>query len=251
MKWLAWLPQPAVLLLLLAILVLVILKKVERFSRSIFGTKSLAEGLKRQELELSRTPKSVSGMTRIYEPQLRKDFPEFNWREFQQKAEQLMMLYFAAISQENENLPAGASEALARQLSIRIRENRRQQITERFEDVVIHNTEIAKYEKKQGTCVLTLQSAVGYIHYKEKNGARIEGDRTLSTQTKYNTELMYVQDARAANLDKAVGATCPSCGAPITGLGNKKCEYCGLEVTPVNIQVWSVQGFYEVDYHNV
>ena len=38
---------------------------------------------------------------------------------------------------------------LARQLSIRIRENRRQQITERFEDVVIHNTEIAKYEKKQ------------------------------------------------------------------------------------------------------
>lgn len=246
-----WLLVPAVVLLLLAVLVLVLLKKAERFSRSLFGTKSLAEGLRRQERELSRTPKSVSGMTRIYEPRLLKDFPELNWRELQRRAEQWMLAYFSAISQGKDGLPEDASEALRGQLALRLRENRRRQVRERFEEVVIHDTQIANYERKQGICVLTLQSAVGYIHYREKDGVLLEGDRTLAVQTKYNIPWMYVQDASAANLDRALGATCPSCGAPITGLGAKKCEYCGLAVTPVNVQVWILQGFYEVNYHNV
>lgn len=246
-----WLIVLAVILLLIVILVLVIIKKVERFSRSIFGTRSLTQGILKQKEELARTPKSVAGMTRIYEPQLMKDFPEFNWKEFRQKAEQMLVLYLAAISKGQEQLIGGGSLALRQQLLTRISENKRQQITEQYQDVVIHNTEITRYERKQGTCVLTLQSAVGHIHYKEKNKLLVEGDRTLPVQTRYNTQLMYVQDANAANLDKAVGVTCPSCGAPVTGLGRKKCEYCGLEVTPINVQVWSIQGFHEVNYHNV
>lgn len=251
MKVPVWLMVLAFVLLVLLIVVLVIKKKVERFSRSLFGVKSLAEGLKLQEQELAETPKSVSGMTRIYEPQLQKDFPEFNWKEFKQKAEQMLILYFASISKGEEALIGGGSEALRQQLFTHLSENRRQRIQEQYKDVKIHRTEIAKYEKKPGTCILTLQSAVGHIHYKERDGVLIEGNKTLPVQTRYNTQLMYVQDARAANLDKAVGVTCPHCGAPVTGLGVKKCEYCGLAVTPVNIQVWSIQSFYEVDYHKV
>ncbi len=241
----------AVILLVIIILILIIMKKVERFSRSIFGTKSLAEGLKNQADELAETPKSVSGMTRIYEPQLKKDFPEFNWKEFRDKTEQQLMLAFAVISEGEEHLIQGASETLHNQLLTRIRENKRQQICERYEKVQIHNTEITRYEKRNGTCVLTLQSAVGHIHYKEKSGKLVEGNKERMTQTKYNTLLMYIQDAKMANLDKAVGVTCPNCGAPIVNLGEKSCEYCGTVVTPVNIQVWSIQSFHEVDYHRV
>lgn len=235
----------AAIILLIVIFVFAVMKKVERVSRSLFGVEDLSRGLKLQAQELEKTPKSVSGMTRIYEPQLQKDFPEFNWKEFKQKAEQMMLLYFAAISNGDEGRIKGGSEALRQQLSLRITENRRQQIREQYEQVQIYCTEITRYEKKKGTCILTLQSAVGHIHYKEKNGALIEGNKEHMVQTKYNTQLMYVQDAAAANLDKAVGVTCPHCGAPVTSLGEKRCVYCGLQVTPVNMQVWSIQGFYQ------
>lgn len=240
-----------VLLLMILMVVWYLVKKAERISRSLFGVKSLAKGLQMQAEELAETPKSISGMTRIYEPQLQKDFPEFNWKEFRDKTEQLLLMSFAAISAGDESRIGGGAENLKQQVITRIRENRRQGIHEQYEQVQIHNTEIARYEKKKGTCILTLQSAVGYIYYKEKGGELIEGSRERMTQTRYNTQLMYIQDAGAANLDKAVGVTCPHCGAPVTGLGVKRCEYCGLLVTPVNIQVWSVQSFYEVDYHRV
>lgn len=241
----------AVIILVIVILIFVIMKKIERFSKSVFGVKSLAEGLSQQAEELAETPKSISGMTRIYEPQLRRDFPEFNWREFKDKAEQMLMMAFAAISQGEEGLIRGGSETLRNQLNTWILENKRQQVNEQYQNVQIHNTEITRYEKKGGTCVLTLQSAVGYIHYKERDGRLLEGNREHTIQTKYNIQLMYVQDAKVANQDKSVGMTCPNCGAPIVNLGQKKCEYCGLAVTPVNIQVWSIQSFYEVDYHKV
>ena len=91
-----------------------------------------------------------------------------------------------------------------------------------------------------------------HYHYKECGGKLLEGDRELLEQTKYNTELMYVQDYKAANLDRSVGMACPHCGAPVTMLGeNRRCEYCGSPVIPINIQVWTLQRFYEVDYHHV
>ena len=34
-------------------------------------------------------PKSVSAMTRLMEPQIMRDFPEFSWEEFKQKAENM------------------------------------------------------------------------------------------------------------------------------------------------------------------
>ena len=70
-------------------------------------------------------------------------------------------------------------------------------------------------------------------------------------QTKYNTELVYIQDEKKIGAGTAVGTTCPNCGAPITSLGAMKCEYCGLAVTPVNRRVWTFHRYYEVDYHRI
>lgn len=240
----------AAVILAIIILVLYLISKLRNVLHTLTGLKTVAEGLAGQE-ELAETPKSISGMTRIYEPQIQRDFPEFNWKEFKNKAEQLLVLAFQAISAGEESLIGGNAQALKQQVLLQIQENKRRQIKEQYEQVQIHNTEITRYEKKKGTCVITLQSAVGYIHYKEKSGKLIEGNREQKRQTKYNTELMYIQDAKAANMNHTVSAVCPGCGAPVTGLGNKKCEYCGSAVTPVNIQVWSIQGFYEVDYHRI
>ena len=79
----------------------------------------------------------------------------------------------------------------------------------------------------------------------------VEGTKERKEQTKYNVELMYIQDADTVEIDNAVGTTCPHCGAPIKNLGNMVCEYCGSSVTPINIKVWTLHKYYEVDYNHV
>ena len=225
--------------------------KVRNFSRQAFGTDSLAEGWKRQEEELAATPKSISGMTRIYEPQIHRDFPEFNWLEFKNKAENMLRSAFLAIEEEDICRLVDASEELQNQVETQIGQNQTEGIQEHYRNVVVHDTEITRYEKKQGKCIITLQSAVGHLHYKKKDGTVISGNDRLDQQTKYNIEILYIQNPELENSDKAVSMSCPHCGAPVTGLGQLKCEYCGSGITPVNHQVWSLNKFYEVTYQNI
>lgn len=226
-------------------------KKLEKASKMLFGTKSFLEGYNRQADELARTPKSVAGMTRIFEPQIQRDFPDFNIEEFKIKAEKMLSSALRAIDAENPELLMEGTEEVKSQISGRIAANQAENIREVYERIRIHRTEIARYEKKQGKCIITFQSAAEHIHYKMQNGKLIYGNDQRLEQTKYNMELLYIQDASLAEIDNAVGTTCPSCGAPVTKLGAMYCEYCGLAVTPVNIKVWSLHTFYEVDYNHV
>ena len=226
-------------------------RKVRSFSRQAFGTDSLAEGWRQQEEELASTPKSVSGMTRIYEPQIHRDFPEFNWLEFKNKAENMLRSAFLAIEEEDIKCLADASEELHKQVEIKIQQNQAEGVAEHYQNVIVHNTEITRYEKKQGKCIITLQSAVGHLHYKSKDGKVISGDDRLDKQTKYNIEILYIQNPELETADRALGMTCPHCGAPVTGVGQLKCDYCGSGITPINHQVWSLNKFYEVTYQNV
>ncbi len=237
---------------------LVIKHKIEQVSMAAFGTKSLAEGISRQADVLAETPKSVSAMTRIFAPQIAKDFPDFNLEEFRKLAENLLIAAFAAVTAGSAGRltgsageTTGAGEALKRQVEDQIADNRAAGVKEVYAGVRIHQTEIANYQKKNGTCTITFQSAVEHIHYKEQNGTVTEGEKERKQQTKYNTELVYIQDEKQTGAGNATGTTCPNCGAPITSLGAMKCEYCGLAVTPVNRKVWTFHRYYEVDYHRI
>lgn len=128
--------------------------------------------------------------------------------------------------------------------------SRKAGIRETYTQIKVHQTEVANYRKSIGSCVITFQSAVEHYHYREKDGRLVSGDRERKEQTKYNTELVYIQDERLAG-GSAVGTVCPNCGAPVSQLGNLRCEYCGLAVTPVNLKVWKLHSYYEVDYHHV
>lgn len=166
-----------------------------------------------QHKELTTTPKSVCGMTSIYEPQIARDFPEFSWREFCPDAQKL-------ITEELEK--TGATQ------------------------IRFHRTEICDYKKKNGTCVITLQSSLQYIPGPKEDAKRGKKLRGQPYQARYSSELLYVQDAIAYGRDTtASGATCPNCGAPITSLGQKKCAYCGGAVTVINRHVWTLNRIYE------
>ena len=225
-------------------------KKLRDISRAAFGTDSFAEGLSRQPEELSHTPKSVSGMTRLMEPQIVRDSPDFSWAEFKQRAENMLTSALLAVSSGDPDRLCNASEEVKKQIVNRIAENKAGGICETYSDIRIHQTEIADYRKAAGTCTILIQSAVEYYHYKTHNQTLTEGSKERKEQTKYNIELVYIQDERAA-AGNVVGTTCPHCGAPVRSLGQMVCEYCGLGVTPVNIKVWSLHKLYEVDYNHI
>lgn len=230
--------------------VCVVKARLREFSRQAFGTDSIAEGINREADLAAETPKSVSGMTRLLTPQVQRDFPDFSWEEFKHRAENMLVSALLAISEENTERLGEISSEIRQQVENRIRDNQAAGIRETYREIKIHQTEMADYRKENGTCTLTIQSAVEY--YCDRNRRGQESERAQrKTQTKYNLELLYIQDARAAGGGTAVGTTCPNCGAPVTNLGAMFCEYCGSAVTPVNIKVWSLHKLYEVDYNHI
>ena len=224
----------------------VVRKKLASVSRSLLGTDSFIEGWNRQADVLAATPKSVSGMTRVFGPQIEEDFPDFNLNQFKNKAENMLLSALQAVDAEDITLLKEATEELTKQVENQITRNNAEGVKETYERIHIHQTEITNYVKRDGTCVIVFQSAVEHMHYKTRDGKVIEGDSKRLTQTKYNVEVVYIQDEKMVKTDNAVGTTCPNCGAPVKKLGAMYCEYCGSAVTPINLKVWTLHKFYEV-----
>ena len=112
-----------VLLAVAGVIVIVVKSRLKRFSREVFGTDSIAEGLKRIDEDVAETPKSVSSMTRLMEPQIVRDFPDFVWEEFKHKAENMLTSAFLAVSENNEDCLQDASEEVRLQVRNCIAEN--------------------------------------------------------------------------------------------------------------------------------
>ena len=230
---------------------LVIRNKLRNVSRQLFGTESIVDGLNKQADIVAETPKSVSGMTRLMEPQIMRDFPDFNWSEFKHKAENMLTSALLAISSEQPEKLVDASEDVKNQVLNIIADNQAAQVREVYNNIKIHQTEISNYRKDKGNCIIVIQSAVEYYHYKVSGDHVTEGSKERKVQTKYNVELLYVQDGEEKEFDNAFTTTCPQCGAPARGLGNMICEYCGAHVVPINTKVWSLHKLYQVDYNHV
>ncbi len=101
-------------------------------------------------------------------------------------------------------------------------------LEKKFASIRIHRTAIKDYTKKSGTCVVIFQSGVQYM------------TGTTKVQARYNTHMMYVQDAAEYGYTNGYSTECPHCGAAISDLGRKFCDYCGSEVVPINIHVWEL-----------
>ena len=227
------------------ILITYIRYKLRDFSRKIFGTNSLIDGYKNQKELLSETPKSICAMTSVYLPLIQRDFPEFNYEEFKVKAENMLKSALVSISNGNVGLFINALENLINSVSLIISNNKSLRQIEYYKDITIYKTGITDYKKQSGTCVITLQSAISYLHYIKKDGNIVEGSSELTEQCLYNVDIVYIQDKTKMDSDisTSIGTNCPNCGAPITSLGEKYCSYCGTMVRVVNVKVWSINKY--------
>ena len=188
-----------------------VMYKIRQISREFFGTSSLIEGLKRQEALEDDTPKSVSGMTRVELPRIEKDFP-----------------------------------SLKDQVRLKIEEMEEKEIREEFDAIHVHQTEISRYDKDPGKCRIRIQSSVEYLHTLKTPDKKKNVEREKE-QHRFNMELVYIQDiTKIRDGETAIGVSCPHCGAPIAGLGDRVCPYCGGAVEPVNVRVWELHRIEEV-----
>ncbi|MBO7336277.1 MAG: hypothetical protein J6Z46_11610 [Lachnospiraceae bacterium] len=102
-------------------------------------------------------------------------------------------------------------------------------------NIRFHKTALNDYIKKAGTCYAKIQTA---LQHDDKDGN--------TTQTRYNVTMSYVQDAEKTGFAKAYAITCPNCGAAVTSLGHKNCEYCGAVIKEVSRRVWELSSIEEV-----
>ena len=99
----------AIVILVLALAVLgggfaayrVIKAKVQNFTRMAFGSDTISGSFENMERELEITPKSVSANTKLYLPQILRDFPEFHYDEMKNRAENILTGFLLGIDEKN------------------------------------------------------------------------------------------------------------------------------------------------------
>ena len=127
-----------------------VIYRVRKISQAAFGTSDIIEGFKQQEEAYATTPKSVSGMTNYELPRIMKDFPEFNWPEWKKICENTLRAYLEAIENHSLTYLKEAGDTIKQQADLIIGEEKKLGITECFDQLRIHRTEISRYEKQIG-----------------------------------------------------------------------------------------------------
>ena len=225
---------------------------LKKMAQEMYGTNNIIDALNQSQRTAADEHKSVNSMTKTYLPQIMRDFPEFSYEQFKIKAQQALLAALAAISNDNTSLMQDASEEFKTKVKSFIEMNIAHEYDEDYSDCVIHQTEINSYTKRAGICRIILQSSLEYYHTvrRKSDGKVIKGDPNRKAQEKYNIELIYVQDKtkmeQIGHGNDSIGSHCPNCGAPVTVLGAKHCEYCGSALTQINVLVWSINNFTKV-----
>lgn len=219
----------------------VIRERVRLFTRMAFGSDTLKGSFENMEREEEITPKSVSAATKLYLPQILRDFPQFHYDEMKNRAENVLTGFLSGIDEKNPaRLPEGTTSELREKLDLRIGALDNEGAEEHFRNIRIHRTEIKTYRKLKGRCSIIFQSAVQYNYFKESGGNVTEGSVNRLKQSRYHVEMIYIQDRDLVEnqADSGLAMNCPNCGAPLPRLGAKKCLYCDTPVEEFNIKIW-------------
>lgn len=250
-----YIPIIIILILILAVILSIycgiryLQHKTRRISQTLFGTSDITQAAQQLKQEYATTPKSVSGMTRLLLPKLASDFPDFQYDEMKERAENVLIQYLRAITERNPSILTDGNTELNQQLENHIQMLSTKDLWEHFDQIKLHRTEINQYRKTAGRCIITFQTSLECYHYVTDLSSSIkEGSNDYKYQTKYNTDLIYIQDRNLVEneLDNALGINCPNCGAPLSSLGAKVCEYCNTPIIEINIHAWSFCNIEEI-----
>ncbi len=232
----------------LTIIFLIIWLKIRKTARELgyenIKLKSLMEGFNKIKEENSKTPKSISGMTSLLLPYIRKDFPEFNENVIFNSAKEGLRASFNAISGNDISL-LGDYPFLRGNINKIIEEHINNDIEEKYSDIEFSKVTLEDYIKSGGVATIKVSVAVGYYHYK-KIGDKVKENANFKKQTRYTCKFIYVYDVDKVGAEyRVLGISCPNCGAVVKTLGDKHCEYCGSAILEINLKSWTFSSFDE------
>ncbi len=216
-------------------IIIYVKNKLSKLSNDVFGTSNIIEGFKKQELELSETPKSVSSMDSVLIPKIKKDFPELDINEIKSLAETSLINYFSCLEKKHVTSTTKISNKLNAKINKEIEAISKSD--DKIMNMKIHRTVINSYKNNNGACIITFQSSLEYIKKAKKGEKKI--------QSRYNTNLIYVYDETKVSDEYGVSLNCKNCGAPIKELGVKSCPYCGTGIVITVSKIWKVDDIFE------
>ena len=240
-----------IVIVILASIIFMIYKKITATITDTIGIKNAneiknaAKNIKNLKDEEYTREKNVSGMTKLLEPEILKDFPEFNKDLLFTIIEKELRKVFNSLENKSISSLEDDSESIIilPKVKEQIEDMKSTNTTVRYDDVVFHRHAIKKYLKSQGIATIETSTTLEYYYYNSK-----KENNNLKKQTRYTCEFIYIYDETKFEDKKGYFTiSCPNCGAPIRGLTNQICEYCTTKVHPINLKLWKMSSYKE-DY---
>ncbi len=239
-----------ILLIAIVVLIVVILLLVfsiyYKFKKTlgIPNFNSFLDEVKQNDCNNYSSKKSISGMTRILEPVITKDFPDFNLSHLFSNIEtNLTSILNAKTKLDPSYLNKGLS-LIKGKIVKEINDMKDENIIQKYTSIRYNDHALKSYKKNNGTATITTTSSVSY-YYESNLDERKYND--LRCETKYECEFIYIYDEdKFKEKQKSFSVHCPNCGAPVKGLGDLNCTYCGSNVKKINLRNWEMASFKEV-----
>ncbi len=232
---------------LIVVILLLIFSVYYKFKRTlgISDFNSFIDEVKQNDRNNYSTKKDIFGMTRIIEPIIVKDFPDFNLKHLYSSIEtNLTSILNAKTKLDTSYLNKGLSLIKGRIVK-EINDMKDEGIIQKYTSIRFNDHALKTYKKSNGTATITTTSSVSY-NYESNLDERKYND--LRCETKYECEFIYIYDEdKFKEKQKSFGVHCPNCGAPVKGLGDLTCTYCGSEVKKVNLRHWEMASFKEIE----
>lgn len=224
-----------VLVLLLFIVYLILKHKFKKIFNSNFSNNDIRKLLEMSKKESIDVPKSLSSMEKFIVPNLLGDFPDLNIQQIKSIAEGFIVDCLNAIEMKDISCVKKYGDRAISFVNSRILDLGNNII--RYDSINIHKTVLNKYSKTDSIATLYLQTSFEYLYKKNSNVYK-------KVQDKIKTEFIYIIDeSRVGDNVRAIGLNCPNCGAPITKLGVRKCEYCNSANLDIVRKTWNLNNF--------
>ena len=188
--------------------------------------------------------KSISGMTRILEPLIIKDFPDFNLTHLYSKVEDGISNVLQAKTKLDTKYLSKGLDLIKGKIIKEINDMKENDIEVNYQDITFNQHALKSYKKNNGTATITTSSSVSYRYSSNKEEKKYED---LVKEIKYECEFIYIYDEdKFEEKETSFSVHCPNCGAPVKGLKELSCSYCGAHVKKVNLRNWEIANIKEV-----
>lgn len=187
--------------------------------------------------------KSISGMTKLLEPTILKDFPNFNKNELYSMCEKDLRTVFRCLEDKTGD---GLSEMplLKETVLKQIADLSDDYIDVNYSNINFHNFSIKNYEKKNGAATVEIATSLEYDYKETKKSKVIKNDNKL--QKRFSCKYIYIYDVKLfGKYEHVFGINCPNCGAAVVDLGVKTCRYCNAHIEDINLSSWQLSSYKE------